>query len=218
MRSRRASYREAVVWVVGLFVTLVVMGAFVLTDGVGTAQGREGSGTTTLVQVVPSEAPANCSRTALASLTTAPASAAVLPLENQLFIATAESACGTPPAQATSFFWWLSSPSLGTLNASGGATIAYTACVAPMDGVLHVRATSGGITRYANSSISVSGQSSSGTNPPPGAPSGSPSGGGLSIPRGNPWAGLGIMVAFVAMAGLVLYFGHRKRTRGRHER
>ena len=98
-----------------------------------------------------------------------------------------------------SFSWSLSSLSLGTLNASGGQTIAYTACVAPMDGALHLEATSDGVTLYANASISVSDQVPFSQN---------------TSPQGAPWAAAGVVGASFALAAAVLYAGRRRRMRG----
>jgi len=172
-----------------LFVALVIIAGFALD--IGAARGSPGSGTATVVRVGDQAVPESCSQSAFARLSVTPASVAALPLQNQIFAATAENACGDTLAQPVSFSWSLSSLSLGTLNASGGSTIAYTACVAPMNGVLHVEATSGGVTLYANASISVADHAPFAQNTSP-------------APQGAPWAAVGIVCASFALAAAVL--------------
>jgi len=151
--------------------------------------------------------PQNCSNTVLANVTSSPAKVAVTPLEAQTFSATVDSACGTPLLGNVSITWWLSSASLGALSSSYGTTTAYTACLATMDGTLHVKAAWEGVTRYANSSISVAGYSSSGQSPPPSFSNGA----GSSSPVAVPWGALVIMVALLGGATIVLVVGRRKR-------
>ncbi|MFZ0699808.1 MAG: hypothetical protein WAN74_06445 [Thermoplasmata archaeon] len=194
---------------VGFLVALLVVGAFVLCAEVGTTQGVPRSGGTPFGGEFAAGVSSNCSGTVLARLNATPTQADVIPLGVQMFTATTESACGTPLTQSTSFAWSLSSIALGTLNSSVGATIAYSACVAPMGGALEVKATSGGVTLYANSSISVTVQSSStqnSTSSPPGEPLGGSQSSNL---RGDLWAGLGIMAASLVAAAVILHFGRR---------
>lgn len=148
--------------------------------------------------------PSGCTPAVMTGLTVAPATVEVLPLEDQVFLASTMSSCGSSMTQNTSFTWWLSSGSLGALNSSAGSRIAYAACFAPMGGVLHVKATSGSVTLFANSSITVSGQQPSGQSPDPNPTAGAP------IPSpGVPWAAIA-MVTLVLLAGAVLVVGLRK--------
>jgi len=197
MRPGNEGRIDGVVALAGLVALGLVLGAFAPPGLVGPRSGPEQSSSSNLGSLGPQSIPQNCSGTALADLSATPAKVAATPLEVLMFTAVAENACGAPLTQATSFSWWLSSVSLGTLNSSAGKIVAYTACIAPMGGVLHLKATSGAVTLYANSSISVSAQSSSG--------SGSPSSPGVS------WAGVGIMAALLVAAGVVLLAGRRKR-------
>ncbi len=201
---------QAVVAVAGLVAFLIVLGAFALPGPAGHRQGSELSGTSSIGRSDPPSIPQNCSETVLADLSATPAKVAVTPLEVLMFAAAAENACGTPLTQNLSFSWWLSSVSLGTLNSSAGRTVAYTACVAPMGGVLHLKATAGAVTLYANSSISVSAQSSSGSSPPSSS-SGFPGGVGSSNAPTISWAGVGIMATLLVAAAAVLLAGRRKR-------
>jgi len=146
----------------------------------------------------------NCSATALASLSTSPAKFTASPLATRMVTAIAVSPCGGRLTVGVTYAWWLSSVSLGTLNNTNGASTVYTACIAPMDGTLHVKATNSGITLYANSSIAVSAQASAGS----GAPS-SPVGqsGGTTLP----WAGIGVASVLLGGAVVVLMVGLRKK-------
>ena len=194
----------------GLVALGLVLGTFGLTGLTGPGLGPERSNAPAFGSAGVNPIPQNCSQTVLAGLTATPAKVGATPLEVLLFTAVATNACGAPLAQDAVFAWWLSSVSLGTLNSSVGRTVAYTACLAPMGGILHLKATSGTVTLYSNSSISVSAQSSSGPDSPvplggfPGE-AGSASGPGVS------WAGVGIMAALLVGAGLVLVAGRRNR-------
>jgi hypothetical protein len=196
----------------GLLVVLVPVGVIA---SVGPAFG-EGAGT---MHGLPSPVPAlgpdhspdgqNCSNSVLASVAVTPNKVTVLPLAVQSFSALAESACGSPLTQNTTFSWRLSSVELGALNATAGAIVAYSACVAPMDGVLHLEATAAGVTVYANSSIAVS----AGTPPPPNTPSGPSGTGGPATPPNNLGLGIGIMAACFVTAGGVVIVGRRPSRR-----
>lgn len=147
----------------------------------------------------------------MADLKVNPAKVAATPLEVLLFNAATENGCGVPFTQGVTFSWWLSSVSLGALNSSTGSSVAYTACVAPMGGVLHVKAALGLTTLYANSTISVSAQASSGQSPPPTSGGGLPTGVAPSSTTADSWVGVGIMVALFAGAAAVLIAGRTKR-------
>ena len=184
-----------------------------LLFGVSMAPGGD-NGRSVTITFAPAFLPAgpqNCSDNVLENVTSSPAKVAVTPLEAQTFSAVADSACGTPLVGNVSIVWWLSSASLGTLSASHGTTTAYTACLAPMDGTLHVKATWGGLTRYANSSISVAGRSGSGPKPPPSSSDAGSGGAGSPSPVGVPWGALAIMVALLGGAAIVLILGRRKQ-------
>jgi hypothetical protein len=196
---------------------LVVLVVCLLVGGATFIGARGGSGASGLPSVRASEIPGNCSDTELAHLALSPASVAVLPLKVEIFSVAAENGCGTPLAVATSFAWWLSSISVGALNATTGASVAYTACVAPMGGVLHVKAMSGEVTLFANASITVSGQGSSGGSPAPGAPGGSLGSGGASSPALTRTEGIALISGCFLGAALILYLGRRNRPRGNHE-
>ncbi|MGP8075316.1 MAG: hypothetical protein ACLP8Y_01035 [Thermoplasmata archaeon] len=210
MSPRRERHRAGRGWVVGVSVVLLVLAALLLTIEVAPAWGSERSVSTVNAPVSLIAAPENCSSTVLASLTATPANISVTPLEVQTFSATADSACGTPLVQNVNVSWWLSSASLGTLSSSSGPTTAYTACLALMGGFLHLKATSGGITRYANSSISVSLHSTPGQDPPPGSSDGASGGAGSSSPVAVPWGALAIMIALLGGAAIVLVIGRRR--------
>lgn len=193
-----------------LLVLALILGANLLGIPIGAAPGPPRSSAMSLERIGGQPTSLNCSGSGLASLTVTPASVAVLPLQVQVFTATADDACGTPLGQNVTISWWLSSVSLGTLNSSAGVKVAYTACVAPMSGVLHARATAGAVTLWTNASISVSSHSSSGSGPPPSSSNGSLSGDGPSPGQGVPWGGIGIMAALLLGAGVVLFIGRRK--------
>jgi len=153
----------------------------------------------------------NCSQPRIAYLVVAPLSANVSPLENQMFSASALDSCGGPMAEAVSFSWWLSSPSLGLLNSSEGPAVAYSACLAPMSGILHVEASSGGITVFANSTIAVTLQNPGWQDPSQGSTSGTAGGGELSgLSEGQRYA-LGVAIPLLAAtAAAVVLYGRRK--------
>jgi hypothetical protein len=193
---------------VGLFAVVFLVAFGLVASGIAAEFPREVSTPTLLRELRPAAAPENCSAATLTNLSTTPARVQATPLAVEWFTATASNACGAPVTGNVTYSWWLSSVSLGTLSSSVGTTTAYTACVAPMDGTLHLKATSAGVTRYANASISVSTRSS-GSNPPPssggtlGAP---PAPGGAAIP----WWGIGATVALFGGAAVVLVVGLRK--------
>ncbi|MGA8603881.1 MAG: hypothetical protein WB788_02285 [Thermoplasmata archaeon] len=206
MRPRSTGCSGEILVVVGLIALLIVLAPFALPGLSRPAQGTsERPGALATDRVASHSTPQNCSETLLATLTATPAKVAATPLEVLMFSAVAKNACGAPLASGTNFSWWLSSVALGTLNSSAGSTVAYTACIAPMGGVLHVKASSGAVTLFANSSISVSAQASSGSSPP------SPSGGGASGGPTVSWVGLGVMAALLGAAAAVLLAGRRKR-------
>ncbi len=155
MRSGEGRNRGPGGWHAGACALLLVVGILVLVGALGSHADLPGRGLTTPHLALHGGSPSDCSGGALAHLATYPAAVNISPLEDQMFTAAAESACGTPLTQGVSFSWWLSSPSLGLLNSSNGPLVAYTACLAPMGGILHVEAKSGGVTLQANSSITV---------------------------------------------------------------
>jgi hypothetical protein len=210
MRRGNEGQHDGVAVLAGLVAFGLVLGAVGVSGLAGPRAGPTRLNASDLGSTGFQSTPQNCSGTGLADLTATPAKVAATPLEVLLFTAVAETACGASPTPATSFSWWLSSVSLGTLNSSAGRTVAYTACIAPMGGVLHLKATSGAVTLYANSSISVSAQSSSGSSPPS-SPSGFPGGVGASNGSSISWVGVGIIAALLAAAGAVLFAGRRKR-------
>jgi hypothetical protein len=195
-----------------VLVLILALGTLTLIEGTSAGYGPGSSRATASGLASRLAVPLTCSEARLSHLFTTPASANVSPLEDQKFTVTALNACGTPLAQMPAFSWWLSSPSLGLLNSSSGPDVAYTACLAPMDGILHVAATSGGLTFYANSSITVSlqnpGSESSGT----GASNGSTGGSGAPGPAALPRDLLELGVVGLGIGGVVvLLYGSRKR-------
>jgi hypothetical protein len=96
-----------------------------------------------------------CSGSGLPVLAIHPGNVNVSPLQDQVFWATVSNGCGSSTGEATVFSWWLTPTYLGVLNSTAGAAVAYSACLAPMSGTLHVTATTGGQTLYANSSVAV---------------------------------------------------------------
>lgn len=153
----------------------------------------------------------NCSTNGLARLAIDPPTARVLPLANDVFWASATNACGSPVGPGVAYTWSLSSIELGALNTTTGPTVAYSACLAPMDGALHLRASDGPVTLFSNSTVSVTGQGSAGSSP---APAGSSnSSGGTENPTVHLSATEGALAvaAIFALAGVVLAFGLRKR-------
>jgi len=128
-----------------------------------------------------------------------------------MFTADAEGACGTPLTQGVSFSWWLSSPSLGLLNSSDGPLVAYSACLAPMGGVLHVEAKSGGISLFANSSITVTLQNPGWQDPSSNSSAGTLGGSGSSGPAGvREVVAVGVIVLLGGGAGAVVLYGRRR--------
>jgi len=142
-----------------------------------------------------------CSSAQLVALVVTPPQADVLPLTGHEFNATAENGCGNPLTQNVSISWWLSSDALGSLNATSGPVIAYTACLAPMAGVLHVRATSGSVSLYNNSSIAVSSWPSPVTN-------------ASNAPPGVRWVGIEVIAGTIAIAAAILVVARRMRGQG----
>ena len=212
MERTRPGHRENNAGLVVRLVVLAIAGGCALPTSRGAGQS---SGDREWVPPGPVSAqtvPAKCSTAALASFAVTPAVAYVPPLETQVFTATAMSACGTPLTQNTTFRWWLSSASLGSLSSGSGTSIVYDACVAPMDGVLHVRASSGAVTLFADSSISVSGQQTSGPSPGSSPSTGSSGTGAESNSAGIRWAATG-MVTFLLLAGAALLIGRWKPER-----
>lgn len=199
------------VFVAGVVAFALIAGAFVVPGPCGPAPRLEPLGAPTLGRPVLPLPAGNCSGTALAHLAITPVQVAATPLQVLMFSATSENVCGTPLTPPAGFSWWLSSVSLGTLNSSTGSIVAYTACIAPMGGVLHVKASSGAVTLYANSTITVSASSSSGPSPSPSTPGGFPGGVTPSSAATISWSGLAIMVALFAAALAVLMVGLRKR-------
>jgi len=154
----------------------------------------------------------------LARFTIDPAVVNISPLQGQRFTATAESTCGTPLTSKTTFSWWLSSPSLGLLNSSDGPAVAYTACLAPMGGLLHAEATSGGVTLYSNSTIAVTLQNPGWQDPSSNSSSGALEGSGASGPAETQREAAALLVGLlVAGAVAVVLYGRRKGRRGERE-
>ncbi len=193
----------------GLLALLTVLTGSGLAFPVHSMAGSNVSGVTTLDHSLGSVATQSCSASGLATLSVTPAKTSVLPLEVRTFTATPADSCGNPLSGNASFKWWLSNVELGTLGATSGATVSYSACVAPMSGILHVRATVGGVTRYANSSISVSGEPSPSSGSPP-TGSGGPIGSGDAQYRlPEPGTEIGIIVILVVGALVALWVGRR---------
>ena len=218
----RASGRgpRALLGVLALVVVGALLVGFLSSAGgpsadVGSMQSRpwDGSAPTSLSGT--SRPSANCSDGGLASLSVTPRAIRLLPLDVQWFSAVAENSCSVSLTHNVTFSWWLSSVSLGTLNGTGGGAVAYTACVAPMSGVLHLKAVSNQVTLFANATISVTGHASGDPNATS-VVSGAGAGGagGLNF-DGVPVGSVGIMAGLIVLAATALYLGRRRGPGGK---
>lgn len=152
----------------------------------------------------------NCSGTILTRLAVTPMAVEVVGLHTQEFVATAVSSCGANLTPITTVSWALSSGALGTLSSNAGASTTYTACLAPMSGLLHVTGSFQGVTLRVNVSIAVS-YASAGGSSSPGAPNASPATPGVPLGGGG-WAGWSVAALLVAL-GTTLAVRTRRRQR-----
>jgi hypothetical protein len=199
-------------------VVLGVMVLLLLLPAATTGPGAGGTANNPMATSRTHGSSVGCSEGPEVKLNVSPGFANVSPLEAQVFTATALDACGSPLGGLATYEWWLSTPALGLLNASGGSSVAYTACLAPMDGVLRVRATVGETTAFANATIAVTlqnpGWEVSPSNPSAGGSSNAASGGSPGVRVA--W---GVGVAVLATIGLVFFaYARRRRSKERHDR
>lgn len=143
----------------------------------------------------------NCSDPVLTSFLVTPTAAEVMGLHTQDFAATAVGSCGVNLTQGTTVNWALSSGALGTLSSSTGASTTYTACLAPMSGLLRVTGSFQGVTLQVNVSIVVSYASAGGPNSP-GGPNGGTATPGDLLSAGK-WLGWSV-AAILVVAGTAL--------------
>ena len=159
----------------------------------------------------PSSASAPCSNTSLGSILVSPLVATVSASASQTFTARSLSTCGTDLTNLTNFSWRLSSASVGTLGSSSGPTVVYTACVAPMDGVLHVVGILGSAYRSVNATIRIGGGAFGDL---PGTPAAPIVGNASSSPLSRQ---VGVVLVGVLLLGgvFVILWGMRSRPRRR---
>jgi len=100
-----------------------------------------------------------CFNASLGSILVSPRLASVSASGSQTFTANALSTCGTDITNLTHFWWRLSSTTVGSLGSDTGPTVVYTACVAPMDGVLHLVGILGNVNLSVNATIRIGGGS-----------------------------------------------------------
>lgn len=98
---------------------------------------------------------ANCTDAVLQSVIVSPANISVKGLGTQVFNATAVSSCGSSMTESAVLSWALSASDLGTLNTTTGASVTYTACLAPMGGTLRVTGTFEGVSVTSRAAIDV---------------------------------------------------------------
>jgi len=150
-------------------------------------------------------ATASCSNGTLASVRVTPDVVSVGASSSQSFSASAWSACGTILTNLTDFTWKLSSTSVGSLAADQGTTVVYTACVAPMDGVLHLSASYNGTVRSANATIRIAG---GGIGAPPVSSGALPGAPGNSA-SSEPFLGFALMATLIGGGVVVFLWGQR---------
>jgi hypothetical protein len=211
MRSSDGRFRGPAARHAGACALLLAVGLLLLSVASGSWTDFRGSGPNPGSITSQETHPSDCSGVALAHLATYPAAVNISPLQDQMFTADAESACGTPITQGVSFSWWLSSDSLGLLNSSNGPLVAYSACLAPMAGILHVEAKSSGISLFANSSITVTLQNPGWQDPSSNSSAGTLGGSGSTGAAGaREVAAVAVIVLLGGGAVAVVLYGRRR--------
>jgi len=152
------------------------------------------------------QAGGNCSVSSIGLVSVTPQSVSVGGSARETFTATALSNCGTVLTNSTQFSWRLSSSSVGSLGSDSGPSVVYTACLAPMDGVLHVEGAYNGTSRTANATIKIAG---AGGGAFPGAPVVTAGNGSESLWSGTD-VGLALMGLLIVGGIAVFLWGQRK--------
>lgn len=147
----------------------------------------------------------DCSALMLGTVRVSPESVAVGASSVLTFTATAFSTCGTNLTNVTHFSWRLSSSSVGSLGPDEGASVVYAACIAPMDGVLHLQGVYNGTTLTANATIKIAG----GGDAPPGAPAAPAGSGGQDLWSGKA-VGIALMGILIVGGVAVFLWGQRQ--------
>jgi hypothetical protein len=150
-----------------------------------------------------------CSGDLLGSILVSPEVATVSGSASRTFSAEAISTCGFNITNITHFSWRLSSTSVGSLGSTTGSVVIYTACVAPMDGVLHLTGYRGNVTLNVSASIRIGGGTFGSTPGDPGAP---------ALPNDSPSPlsrEIGLLLVGVLLTGgaLLILWGWRSRPR-----
>ena len=150
---------------------------------------------------------ANCTDPVLRSIVVSPANISVKGLGTQVFNATAVSSCGSPMTEGLVVSWALSASDLGTLNATTGTSVTYTACLAPMGGSLRVTGILAGVIVSSRAIINVwhspDSSTSSGSSPPGPAPD-------------PPWVHVATLLVSPALAaaGVAVFLWGQRSSRG----
>ena len=189
----------------------LLLSAVVVAAGGLTREGVAHAAAAPTLGAVHSASAGNCSSSDLARITIDPANVHVLPLSVEVFSAEAVNACGAPVGPGAVYSWSLSSVELGSLNTTTGSTVAYTACLASMAGVLHLRTAMGPVTLFTNSSVSVAGQGVAGSSPTSSGSSNPAGGSGDPSIHLSTTEGIVVVAGIFALAGVVLALGLRKR-------
>jgi len=147
----------------------------------------------------------NCTPVWLGSVRVSPQTVSVGPSATQTFTGIALSTCGASLTNLTHFSWHLSSSSVGSLGSASGTSVVYTACIAPMEGVLHLVGTFNGTNLTANATIKIAGGSGGGAIGFPGQSSEN----GGSNSSSDRWMGYPVMVILITGAIVVFLWGRR---------
>ena len=150
-----------------------------------------------------------CSNGSLQSIVVTPQIVTVSASGSQTFSARGVSNCGTNVTGLMHFSWRLSSVTVGSLASSSGPTVVYTACVAPMDGILRLVGSLGSVNLTANATIRIGGGSFGNV---PGTPAAPVLGNASTNPLSRE-AGLALVGTLLLGGILVLVWGLRSGPR-----
>ena len=216
LRSAESASSRILFSPVAAVVLVICLGMILSTSGAGPrgpVVTAAGSGRTSLISTGlrgVERAAGNCSTLSLSSVRVSPQSVSVSASATQTFTATALSACGTTLTNTTHFSWRLSSSSVGSLGSTVGASVVYTACLAPMDGVLHLVGTYNGTSLTANATIKIAGGGSDGFS---GAPESLPGNESQDSSTGK-IVGIALVVILV-MGGVAVFLWGQKQERSK---
>ena len=209
-RQRATPATTQVGWVVVIAISALLVagvpgpGHAASSSPAGPSRGAAGLATSSVPR---DHSSGGCLGIEIGFLQISPADVTVVGLSSRTFTATAWSTCGSNLTASTQFTWRLSSVEVGSLASSAGPIVVYTACEAPMTGVLHLLGVYEGVNVSANATIHIAGGGGGGAFGIPASSAGNGT-------TGNPlmrWVGAAVVGILFAGGVAVFLYGPRAR-------